>query len=112
MKACGKRYDKTAHTLQGKLLEIKGVQSDAMLSNRELFEQILVILRPLAQDESEITADTDLAADLSLDSLKVMEVLVEIEDRFDISVPINILPDIRTVRDLVLQIQKLLAEGD
>ena len=83
-----------------------------MLSNRELFEQILVILRPLAQDESEITADTDLAADLSIDSLKAMEVLVEIEDRFDISVPINTLFDVRTVGDMVLQIQKLLAEGD
>jgi acyl carrier protein len=44
-------------------------------------------------------------ADLSLDSLKIMEVLVEIEDRFDISVPINI--QIRTVRDVILQIQKL-----
>ena len=83
-----------------------------MQSNRELFEQILVILRPLAQDESEITADTDLAADLSIDSLKAMEVLVMIEDQFDISVPINILSDVRTVSDLVLQIQKLLAEDD
>ncbi|HLA29386.1 MAG TPA: acyl carrier protein [Syntrophales bacterium] len=82
-----------------------------MQSNRELFEQILVILRPLAQDESEITADTDLAADLSIDSLKAMEVLVMIEDQFDISVPINILSDVRTVNDLVLQVQKLLAEG-
>ncbi len=79
-----------------------------MLSDRELFEQIIAILGPLAKDGPEITADTD----LSLDSLKVMEVLVEIEDRFDISVPINIISDIRTVRDLVLQIQKLLAEGD
>ena len=83
-----------------------------MLSDRELFEQIIAILGPLAKDGSEITADADLTADLSLDSLKVMEVLVEIEDRFDISVPINIISDIRTVRDLVLQIQKLLAEGD
>ncbi|MFZ3115640.1 MAG: acyl carrier protein [Syntrophales bacterium] len=83
-----------------------------MQPNRELFEQILVMLRPLAQDELEITADTDLVDDLSLDSLKVMEVLVMIEDRFDISVPINILSDVRTVRDLVLQIQKLLAGGD
>ena len=57
-------------------------------------------------------ADTDLAADLSIDSLKAMEVLVEIEDRFDISVPINILSEVRTVGDLVLQIQKLLAEDD
>lgn len=97
---------------QVKLLEITEGQSDAMLSDRELFEQIIAILGPLVKDGSEITADADLMADLSLDSLKVMEVLVEIEDRFDISVPINILPDIRTVRDMVLQIQKLLAEGD
>lgn len=83
-----------------------------MLSDIELFEQIIAILGSLAKDGSEITADMDLMADLSLDSLNVMEVLVEIEDRFDISVPINILSDIRTVRDLVLQIQKLLAEGD
>ena len=90
---------------QGKLLEITGGQSDTMLSDRELFEQIIAILGPLAKEGSEITADVDLTADLSLDSLKVMEVLVEIEDRFDISVPINI--QIRTVRDVILQIQKL-----
>jgi acyl carrier protein len=83
-----------------------------MLSDRELFEQIIPILRPLAKDGSEITADTDLVDDLSLDSLKIMEVMAEIEDRFDISVPINILSDIRTVRDVILQIQNLLAEAE
>jgi len=83
-----------------------------MLSDRELFEQIIAVLRPLAKDGAEITADTDLVDDLSLDSLKIMEVMAEIEDRFDISVPISILSDIRTVRDVILQIQKLLAEAD
>jgi acyl carrier protein len=83
-----------------------------MLSDRELFEQIVTILRPLVTDGIEIKEDTDLLDDLSLDSLEVMEVLLEIEDRFDISVPINILPNIRTVKDVVRQIQKLLAEGD
>jgi len=83
-----------------------------MLSDRELFEQIIPILRPLATDGSEITAETDLVHDLSLDSLKIMEVMAEIEDRFDISVPLNIVSDIRTVRDVVLQIQKLLAEAE
>jgi len=82
-----------------------------MLSDRELFEQIIAVLRPLAKDGAEITADTDLVDDLSLDSLKIMEVMAEIEDRFDISVPINILSEIRTVRDVILQIQKLLAEA-
>jgi len=83
-----------------------------MLSDRELLEQIIAVLRPLAKDGAEITADTDLVDDLSLDSLKIMEVMAEIEDRFDISVPISILSDIRTVRDVILQIQKLLAEAD
>ncbi len=87
-------------------------QGDIMLSDRELFEQIVAILGPLTTDGFEIKEDTDLVDDLSLDSLEVMEVLLEIEDRFDISVPINILPDIRTVMDVVRQIQKLLAEGD
>ena len=83
-----------------------------MLSDRELSERIIAILRPLAKDGSEITADTDLVADLSLDSLKIMEFLLEIEDRFDISVPINVLSDIRTVRDVIFQLQRLLAEAD
>jgi acyl carrier protein len=83
-----------------------------MRSDGELLEQIVSILRPLAEDGLEITGDTDLAADLSLDSLKIMEVLEEIEDRFDISVPINILPDIRTVGDVVLQLHRLLAEAE
>ncbi|EFK10728.1 putative acyl carrier protein [delta proteobacterium NaphS2] len=83
-----------------------------MQSNSEIFVQILDILRPLAQGGVEITAETDLVADLSIDSLKTMKILVMIEDRFDISIPINILSDIRTVGDLSLQIQKLLAEDD
>lgn len=83
-----------------------------MQSNSEMFEQILDILRSLVQGGPEITAETDLVADLSIDSLKTMEILVKIEDRFDISIPINILSDIRTVGDLSLQIRKLLAEGD
>ena len=49
--------------------------------------------------------------DLGLDSLKVMKILETVEDNFDISIPLNILPDVRTVEDFVLQIQKLNGEG-
>lgn len=82
-----------------------------MPSESELFERIVAILKPLAKTEVEITADTVLIDDLSLDSLEIMEVILEIEDAYDISVPINILPDIRTVNDVVLQIRKILQEG-
>ena len=32
---------------------------------------------------------------------------MDIEDRYDITVPLNVLPDVRTVRDLALQIDRL-----
>jgi acyl carrier protein len=83
-----------------------------MLSERELFEQVVAILEPSVKDGVVITEDTDLVDDLALDSLEVMEILLDIEDHFDIFVPINILPSVRTVRDVILQIRKLLAEAE
>jgi len=37
----------------------------------------------------------------------VMELIEQIEDHFDMSIPLNILPDIRTIHDLALQLEKL-----
>ena len=36
-----------------------------------------------------------------------MKIKESVEDNFDISIPLNILPDVRTVKDLVVQIQKI-----
>ncbi|CAH1388217.1 acyl carrier protein [Candidatus Nitrotoga sp. M5] len=55
----------------------------------------------------EITEDTELVGDLNLDSLQIMELLLSIEDRFDISIPVSILPDVKTVSDLAIQIEKI-----
>ena len=54
-----------------------------------------------------LTENTELLADLEIDSLKLMELMLEIEDRFDTSVPLNVLPDVTTVKDLALKIQEL-----
>jgi len=78
-----------------------------MQANGEVLQQILDILKPLVPDGLEITSETALVADLGLDSLKVMKILENLEDSFDISIPINILSNVRTVRDLELQIQKI-----
>jgi acyl carrier protein len=39
-----------------------------------------------------------------------MSLIEQVEDHFDISVPLNILPDIRTVRDFALKLQEILGE--
>lgn len=75
----------------------------------EVLQKILDIIRPMVpEDGPQVTGDLDLANDLGLDSIKVMEILETIEDTFDISIPINILPEIRTVKDLAVEVQNLI----
>jgi acyl carrier protein len=79
--------------------------------NEKVMADLTEILKPFVPHGQAIHADTDLVADLGLDSLKVMKILETVEDSFDISIPLNILPDVRTVSDFVLQIQKISRDG-
>ena len=88
---------------------------NAMTGNAKFdYAQIVTELRAelsqLTQGRIAITEDTDLLGDLALDSLQVMNLLLEIEDKFDLSIPVNILPDVKTVGDLARQIEKLVQE--
>jgi acyl carrier protein len=76
----------------------------------DILQTLNEILEPLIPQGQEINEETDLVAELGLDSLKVMKILENLEDSFDISIPLNILPEVRTVRDLATQIQKI-SEG-
>jgi acyl carrier protein len=69
------------------------------------------ILKPFVPPGQVVNEDTDLVSDLGLDSLKVMKILESVEDRFDISIPLNVLPEVRTVKDFALQIQKINGDG-
>ena len=72
-----------------------------------LIKQISEILQPFVKSGMTLTEDTELVAELGLTSLQVMELVEHIEDELDISFPLNILPDIRTVRDLALRLEKI-----
>ena len=54
-----------------------------------------------------LTENTDLVADIGLSSLEVMEFIEKIEDHFDISIPLNILPDVNTIGELAKKVQEL-----
>jgi acyl carrier protein len=55
----------------------------------------------------ELTETTRLVADIGLSSLEVMEFIEKIEDHFDISIPLNILPDVNTIGELAKKIGEL-----
>ena len=82
-----------------------------MLEYSQVLAVLIAELALCTQGRVEISEDTDLLSDLNLDSLQVMNLLLQIEDRFDISIPVSILPDVKTVKDLALQIENLGGKG-
>ena len=82
---------------------------DSTLQNYDtLLKQICELLDVLVEEDIELREESDFVADLGFDSLKVMKLLEKVEDHYDISIPLNILPDIQTVKDFVLQLEKLM----
>ena len=56
-------------------------------------------------DEDSLLNDTDLQDDLGADSLDVVDLLMSIEDEFDIEIPDEEIEHIRTVGELVNYIE-------
>jgi len=65
---------------------------------------VLKTVKPMAID---VTPDSDLVTDLGFDSLQIMEVIAELEDRFDVSIPLNDMPSTRKVSQIVARVTAL-----
>lgn len=60
-----------------------------------------ILSEQFAVEEDSITANTNIAEDLGADSLDVVDILMSIEDEFEIEVPDEEIENIRTVGELV-----------
>ena len=63
-----------------------------------------------AQAEAEVSERSHLVADLGIDSLGVMEVIADIEDKFKISIPDEALREVDTIADVAKAIESKLAD--
>ena len=71
-----------------------------------VLEKIKVILAgQFDVEEDSIKPETDLQDDLGADSLDVVDLLMSIEDEFEIEIPDEEIENIRTVGDLVNYIE-------
>lgn len=78
------------------------------------FDQILSELIKLTIEHAhrkDVSADTHFISDLALSSLKVMDLMADVEDLFDIEIPLDQLPQIRTVRDAAQQVTSILGRA-
>ncbi len=67
-----------------------------------LFEQVRdVIVRELSVPENKVTENATFDGDLSADSLDVVELVMALEDEFDVEIPEDDAEQIRTVGDAV-----------
>lgn len=66
-------------------------------------------LRTTLKRDVSVTDDTDIARDLELDSLAVMDFVMALEDQYDISIPLDRIAEVRTIGDLVAVISALRA---
>jgi acyl carrier protein len=66
-----------------------------------LYRDLCTLLEKYAPAEVDLTPTTDLSGDLNIDSVAAMDLIMEIEDKFGIDIPMNLVSDLRSFQDLV-----------
>ncbi len=72
------------------------------MSNSEIVSGLAEIVEEVAGiDAAEVTVDKSFVDDLDIDSLSMVEIAVQAEDRFNVKIPDDALADLKTVGDAV-----------
>ena len=81
-----------------------------MASYEEMLKETTEILGKHVDTGRAISPKDHIQNDLGLDSLGVMELVADIEDRFSVTIPNDVLSDISTVDDVAKALVKLAAD--
>jgi acyl carrier protein len=65
------------------------------------------LVNQLAEEGTHVDVDSDLVDDVGLSSIEIMELVEQLEDAYDISFPLNDLAEIRTINDMVKELERL-----
>ena len=65
-----------------------------------ILPRLMELIEPFNQKGIGLGEATSFADDLELDSLTVMDLVANIEDEYDINLPMNLLPELETIGQL------------
>ena len=82
-----------------------------MTRRENTFAALCRLLEPFNSKGIALEPDTDISTDLNIDSVSVMDFVMEVEDHFDIDIPLNVLSETRTMSDLVRVVDMRLNKG-
>jgi acyl carrier protein len=83
------------------------------MSSDEIREKVIeIICKQVDVDKTKVTPETKIAEDLGADSLARAEMVMDIEDEFDITIPDDAETRIKTVGDTVVFIEEQLKKKE
>ena len=80
-----------------------------MTDRPSIFTRIAELIAPVNKKNIPISETTSFATDLELDSLTVMDLVANIEDEWDIILPLNMLPELETVGQVADAVHRMTA---
>lgn len=70
------------------------------MANKTIDKVKEIIATQLSVNVEKVTEKTNIAEELGADSLDLVEILMSLEDEFGISIPDEVIPQIKTVKDI------------
>lgn len=81
------------------------------MDDKKIVAEICALLLPFNALGKELNAQTDIPAELNIDSVGILDFIMEVEDHFDVEVPMNVVADIRTIGELSAYVQTQLEKA-
>lgn len=73
----------------------------------EVFAKVCELLKPYNPENRPITMQSGIVSDLEVDSVAVFDLVMGLEDHYDVSIPMEMVSDIKTVGELCSAIKQL-----
>ena len=75
-----------------------------------MFRKVCELIAPFNENGVELAYDTRFGRDLEIDSVAVLDLIMEIEDSYNVSFPMNLISEVLTIGDLIEAIHRLKRE--
>ncbi len=80
------------------------------MTHDEIFDKVCELLKPYNPQNRPILSESGIMSDLEVDSVAVFDLVMGLEDHYDISIPMEMVSDIKTVGELVNAVKELTSE--
>ena len=85
------------------------------MEKEEFIERLKVIVKPYIQDDQafeDLTEETDLVKDLKINSANLVDVILDVEDEFNVIIDNESMAEMLTVKAAIAVIERKLAEKE